>query len=42
MNDSAGCFTIPSERLVMLLWLKRTYPTGWRAIWQRIVRAWRS
>jgi len=41
MSGRAHCWSIPSERIACLLWVKYTYPTGWRAIWQRIARAWR-
>ncbi len=37
-----ACYSIPTERVLCLLWLKGTYPTGWQALWQRITKAWRS
>jgi hypothetical protein len=41
MNTRPTCYSLPSERIAMLLWLKRTQPTGWRVIWRRIARVWR-
>jgi len=38
----AGCWSIPSERVVCLLWVKRTYPTTWRVLWARIAKAWHA
>lgn len=41
-NTRGGCWDIPADRLLMLLWLKATYPTGWQALWLKLARAWRS
>jgi hypothetical protein len=40
-NTRPTCYALPSERIVMLLWLKRTYPSGWAALWARVAKAWR-
>jgi hypothetical protein len=41
MNGRSGCFFIPSERIVALAWCRAHEPTGWRALWLKLAKAWR-
>jgi len=41
-NLRPRCWEIPAERLIMLRWCRAQEPTGWRALWLRIARAWRA
>ena len=39
-NTRPACYSIPSERIVMLWWVRSIAPTGWRQIWAIIAKAW--
>jgi len=41
VNTRHSCWSIPSERIAMLLWVKAQQPTTWRVLWARITKAWR-
>ena len=40
-SKRAGCWFIPSARIVMLRWARAQQPTTWAELWARIAKAWR-